>query len=204
MDIPNVLTLWAVIVALMSSISSLRLNYKNLEQSEKNLETQLIYEDRKRALIELYNLVDFPEKKEGQTNEEINNEISFKLDQIKTFKENPVTTFLPPNTSNLLYNSFGALHELYIENNLKREKLKEELSVLKEELELLDEKTEELEEGHEYSDITKSMNKIRVQLNEIEIKSNGLEEEKFNKYLDFKKEVRQNIEHNLVNFQEDD
>lgn len=87
LGIQSIITLFAVLVALGASILSLLYNNKILRQSEINLNTQLLHEDKKKALQELLNQL-----------KSYNN-----IFDISDFiKSSPNSIYLPDNTQNLI------------------------------------------------------------------------------------------------------
>lgn len=184
-DLQNIITLFTAIIALCVGITSVyhseRLNNKNLKQSEKNLVSQLVYEDRKKALFELYSLIT-PEnsldivtksKKPLKPYEELF------IERLENFLNSPKSLFLPKNTRELLNKTLG---KLYVFESKKPKSL--EMPV---DSELIDE--------HEYE--------------ELEHYENLDPEEKFgvdfsNLILESERVIQQNIENNLVDIQEEE
>ncbi len=86
LGIQNTITLFAVLVALGASILSLLYNNKILRQSERNLNTQLLHEDKKKALLDLLEKLN------------TNNNIF----DITYFLESTDSLYLPNNTRNFI------------------------------------------------------------------------------------------------------
>lgn len=187
-DLQNSITLFAVIIALITSITSLLLNYRTLEQSEKNLKIELAYEDRKKALIKLYELFDFPEEniKDIEEMEKVFKEIS-------SFVNDPIAVFLPNNTFNLLENLVEEALENKNKNQEKIEKLKEKLT--------------RLETKKESINSLENLNEIKGEFKKVEGELNNLEEEIDNSFLsmihNLRSYIKSNIKRNLREFQKD-
>ncbi len=92
-----------IILGILSLIMSWFFTKKALEQADKNLKTQLLYEDRKHALMKLQSLI----------NETNNAEIRKKLDAFLGSNEG---SYIPKEVSNSIYDGIKELEKFEDKN----------------------------------------------------------------------------------------
>ncbi|WP_048189852.1 hypothetical protein [Methanobacterium sp. SMA-27] len=97
-SIQSIITIFAVFVALGTSILTLLNNKKILRQSEINLNTQLLHEDKKEALKELL----------GILNDNTNG-----ISEIELFINSPNSLYLPTNTRYLAHSVISELNDYF-------------------------------------------------------------------------------------------
>ena len=96
--IQSVITLFAVFVALGTSILTLLYNKEILRQSEINLNTQLLHEDRKKSLQSLLNILD---------------DKTMSISEIESFINSPDSLYLPTNTHHFVSIILNELSNYY-------------------------------------------------------------------------------------------
>lgn len=114
LNLQNLITISAVIVALVTAILTLIYNKRFLKQSQINLQIQLLHEDRKKALFKILTIVD---------------DESSDFFEIETFIKSPESIYLPDNTQILINNAVKKVNDAFpfIEDEIKtaREIIKE-------------------------------------------------------------------------------
>lgn len=98
LGVANIITIFAVIVALETAAIATLNNKKVLKQSEINLNRQLLYQDKKKSLFYVLNIA--------------NNERS-DIFKIENFMSDPESIYLPKNTQNLIKKVFEEINLAY-------------------------------------------------------------------------------------------